>query len=368
MSAVVGCATDWSLVAVDRPTGQRIAIPKFSRLAGDRRQRDISQLTVQVPRTAGCCAAVSQLSLWRHDLQAYREGELVWAGPLTYRARTTSGDNITLEAVDRLGWSRVRRLRTTRTLTGEPCRLLLRVLADSLGVEADPIAFEHRLIDTGLTRDLAWAAEDARFAWDIIRVLADSVLDLTMVGTTLRAGTTTMGTTPRGTIHQRHLSQDLAIVEDGWRIATNVAARGELLGVWPPETAGPQVNRTIGLVDAVIDRTDLTTTTALTAAAREAWQQRSSARVAISPDSSGQLLPGSGIAFADLVPGARFRIEAEDDCGSATSTYDLASMSFVIGSGGPVARDAGGRFSTQADAETEQVSVSWAESRELVTT
>ena len=47
--------------------------------------------------------------------------------------------------------------------------------------------------------------------------------------------------------------------------------------------------------------------------------------------SSGQLLPGSKVEFSQLIPGARFVIEAEDDCGSATSTYDLARMSFGPG-------------------------------------
>lgn len=354
--------------AVDRATGTRIVIPRFSRLAGDRRQRDVSQLTVQVPRTSGCCAAVSALSLWRHDIEVHRDGELEWAGPLVGRRRTTTGDNVTLQAVDRLGWSRVRRLRTTRSLTGEPCHLLLRVLADSLGLDEDPVELVPRLIDTGLVRDLAWTSQDGRFGWDLIRVLADSVLDLTVVGTTLHAGLTTVGVEPVARIRQRDLSAELEIVEDGWATGTNVAARGETLGVWPPEVGGIPVNRTIGLVDAVIDRTDLTTASTLTTAAREAWQQRSSARVAISPDSSGQLLPGAKVDFSQLIPGSRFIIEAEDDCGSATSTYDLASMSFVIGSGGAASRDAAGRFSSQAEAETEQVSVSWAQSRELVTT
>ena len=248
MSAV-GCATEWAVSAVDRATGARVAIPKFSRLAGDRRQRDISQLQVQVPRTAGCCAAVSGLSLWRHEIQAHRDGVLEWAGPLVDRRRTPTGDNVTLQAVDRLGWSRRRRLRTTRTLSGEPCRLLLRVLADSLGLDADPVELDHRLIDTHLVRELAWKAEDARFGWDMIRVLIDSVLDLTVVGTTLYGGLTTAGVEPLGRIRQRDLSNELEIVEDGWSVATNITARGEALGVWPPETAGIPVNRMIGLVD-----------------------------------------------------------------------------------------------------------------------
>lgn len=355
MTSPVGCSTDWAADIYDRITGLRVDTLPCNRLGGEYSPDRFSVASASYAKSrvgADCCAQMGVIRAWRHELALTREGVEVWRGPVTGVKETRN--NITVRAADRLAWTKVRRMRTNRTLTGDPATIIAAALFDAL-VAYDPVRITSALVPTGVTRTITWT--EHQLCWDVIKPLIDTAIDVAMIGTTLLGGATVAGTRITGDLDPDVLGIDVATDEDGWTVGTSIAAKGRAsTAVWPPETGGvPTVDGLYGLVDQVIDAANLTDTVA---AARDAWSQRRNPAVMLASGQSSKLL-NFPVPFEQLVPGLRFTLTDKDRCRPLSTTIEIAHLTFGIGSGGSQARGQNGKFTSQSSAEAETVTADW---------
>lgn len=94
--ATLGCASSYQVLLIEeivgmnpltgraaygRPLGE---LADFSELVWDRRLDDVSQAVLTVPTNADCCnSLLVDAHVWHHGLAVYRDGTLVWDGPIT---------------------------------------------------------------------------------------------------------------------------------------------------------------------------------------------------------------------------------------------------------------------------------------------
>jgi hypothetical protein len=101
MSVRLGCAESYRVVIHVRGGVVPVVQPEITSLSWDRRLDDTSTATVIVAKrdlSAACCRQFARVDNWSHEVSVYRDGWLVWQGPITdiLESRTT----ITVTASD----------------------------------------------------------------------------------------------------------------------------------------------------------------------------------------------------------------------------------------------------------------------------
>lgn len=108
MRGEIGCAERYTAVLHWRGGGQVYSVSGLGGLTEvvwARTLNDISEARITISKegvTPECCTEVGATEPWIHELSIYRDGELVWQGPVvrTVEGRTT----FAIEAMDVLGW------------------------------------------------------------------------------------------------------------------------------------------------------------------------------------------------------------------------------------------------------------------------
>lgn len=355
----VGCTVDWSVRLVDRMTGRVLDTGPTVQIIGGRTLNAPSSGQVVFPKTGsgpGCCHELGMLRPWRYELEEWRCGVRVWVGPVV--GVRESAESVTVFARDRLIWSQVRRLRSSETLNLDPALIVANVLALTVGNMLDPVAWDSALRLVGANRSVSWTAAAAKMGWDVIKPLLGSAISITMVDDVLHGGEWAQPLSPVTLLDAVHLDADLESFDDGFGFATEHAVRGAsgVLG----SVGG--VDPWWGLVDSVSDRPDLSTVGQLGLAAHDELGSRRAGSLTLEAGSSGQLMPGAPVDFADLIPHRRVRVNAPDRCRAADGEFVFGSVSWAIGGGASGAtRGADGRFATTGAAGSETVKVSFEE-------
>lgn len=283
---------------------------------------------------------------WEWDLELYREGERVHVGPVL-SLRSVDG-KLAIDSPSRLGWMKARRLRTSRSFKDVDLHTVAAVLiSDALGQEADPIEMRFDAAPSGVLVDVEWTASDG--------VLGSTILDQLWRDHRLDGGV--VDDTYRVPVAPIHLDQDAFIGDppidwSGWSYATDVFVRGlHESRAWPLErtSTGP-------LVDYTVDRNTAKTTAAVDAAARTAWEERTSAGHMAAVAGGPRLSPRCGLVQLDLAPGRPVRLTATDPFDRQVTSALLVDVAeSTIGSDTNPARSPGGKFASDAQVATEYV-------------
>lgn len=112
----LGCASEYVVIAIEeivnmnvltgqaqfgRPVGE---LSGFSQLVWDRRLDDTSEAVLTIPTNADCCTSgfLNDLHSWHHGIAIYRNGELVWDGPIIRIEATRTEATITAHDISAL--------------------------------------------------------------------------------------------------------------------------------------------------------------------------------------------------------------------------------------------------------------------------
>ncbi len=206
---ILGCPQTYEVVVFEENgslnplTGEAVfgrtvgVIDGWVELRWDRRLDDISEAQIQIETNADCCTSgfINDLHVWHHGVAIYRDGELVWNGPIVLIEATRT--RVTLTAND------VSVLLTKRLLSRDIC-FSLDPLVCTAGVGGivygpqSPEVVAQRLIEEALRVDdhgafvevqsLSAAVYEASYkkyggpVFDLIQALATEFINWTVLG------------------------------------------------------------------------------------------------------------------------------------------------------------------------------------------
>lgn len=298
------------------------------KVAWERRLDDVATCTVTAQKWGAdpdCCGRVGAAEPYAHEVSLYRDGQLVWQGPLLTVTETRSG--LTLAAADVLAWSQVRvnqdafnyeKAATDVGLVAE------RLIQDGYGQD-DPGVLDYAVYTRTGTDTTRKADAETAVIWDQLHDLAGYGLDITTVGrriVCLAEDPDQPGTRGRMVLTADHIIGDVAVTRDSSALATEAVVAGQgVVG----HAGGPVLP--YGLVTRVVRDEQVTTqATADRLAMQAAASGATPSTVIVVPDNA-QLAPSTPAGIADLVCGRRFDLSVSGFCREVWQPMRLSRVS-----------------------------------------
>jgi hypothetical protein len=369
--ATLGCAASYSVLLVEeifnmnpltgkasygRPVGP---LDDFSQLVWDRRLDDISEAEITIPTNADCCAAfLADAHVVHHGIAIFRDGEMVWNGPITRIRRSRT--QIVIKASDVMWILRKRLLPRDICFSADTAAVCGGVGFTGLGF-GGPRNTEFvaaTLIREGLTYDDHGAfvevlsESDNLFeasyyqtggpVWDLVQTLASDFINYTVLGRKIIITDGTLGRTAM-LMCEDFVNDTFETIEDGDGLLTVDCQVSDPLPTdpnGPPQETGcvsvhpglfadPYYGLLEGVQDGnralAVGSTTLSPQTILELAARNVLDGSYPPPVALSADGL-QLSPNAPIAISELVPGTVVPIIANCLCGQIGREYILAKV------------------------------------------
>lgn len=332
----LGCG-EYVAVVQNRGGASAVGELQWSGLNFGRVLDEISSATISVGADGlaneSCCAVLSRIKAWKHELAIYRDGDLSWVGPIGDPSFETA--MVTVPARDLAQWFERRSLPTDRTYVDEDLGTIFgQYVTDALSRDTSP-NITALVALSGVTGDRTVAASAKRRAADELRELSRSGVDFTMVGRRLYAGGIEIGA-PRLAPITTDVADNPSITPRGLAAASEVSVVGARQdGSDEPlvATVGG-VSTEIGLVEQVYSESSIRDTRSL----RQAAQTRYDLLVDVPDFVECNLLPEYDGDFEDLIPGALVDVGLVAACREAVGVYRLVrvAVSAAVGKEGGI--------------------------------
>lgn len=333
---------------------QSSAMDRLTEVTWNRTINDVAEASVTVLKgsvSEECCRALGECEPWVHELTLYRDGELVWQGPIV---RTVSRrDSIVIQAQDVTGW--FDRIVNTWRVTYKASA------ADSAGRRAGPItriAHNHirlNLMESALSEpDFAGIMEYmvvrhtglptikvekdgssntavwTAYLGDMLREWAKRGLTWTTVGrSVILRGRPTSATRAQARLTMDDFVGDIEVIKDGTQGAVyGFATTQQQDDVSLGKTVGlGKVKTAYGRLDVLVSVDEEEAVDAdLRQAAKDAVAGRYPIPVSISVPDGSALAATAPVTLHQLVPGERFDVLAETFCQPVLQGFVLTDV------------------------------------------
>lgn len=353
---LVGCASEytarihWRGGALELPV---TAMDQVTEVTWGRTADDISEAVVTLAK-CGPCREIDDIHPWVHELTVYRDGEIVWQGPVR-RIRDRIGQGtITVEALDIVSWidrmaNTFRVGYTSTAADGQGRRrgtivyvahnhLRLNLEESSLSVPPDypgimdyVVAIEDRLPTIKVEKDGSTdTAVWTEFLGQMFREWASRGLHFTTVGRSLVLRAWPDETTPaQARLSLADLVGEVEVVRDGDQAATyGFATTQQQQNISEGLTVGTgRVGTPYGRLDSIVRvQEDEPTEADLLAAARSDIAGRYPAPMVIQIPQSAQIAPQAPVRMDQLVPGERVDVFDDSSCFVLEQGFALSDM------------------------------------------
>lgn len=358
-TATLGCASTYSAVihwrggALPYPAA---SMDRLTEVTWGRTINDISTASVTVLKgnlSPECCEAIGKTEPWVHELSVYRDGELVWQGPIL---RTTARrESILIEAQDVFSWfdKIVNTWRVTYKtwfpdaalrIKGPITRIAanhirLNLTDPTLSIPSDYPGILDYLVhrDTGLpvievekdgsTNTAVWT----QYLGDILREWTKRGLTWTTIGRRLLLrGKPDSSTRAMGRLTLDDFSGEVEVIKDGsqtatYAFATNQESNDISLG---HTVGGGRIGTAYGRLDLLTNVQDDNTaaTPFLFITAFQSLGGRYPTPLVISIPDGSTLTPTAPVTLAQLVPGERFDVLADAYCTPIVQGFMLSDL------------------------------------------
>ncbi|MCT2541326.1 poly-gamma-glutamate hydrolase family protein [Streptomyces atratus] len=360
---VLGCASTYSAVVHWRGGAQPfVSLDNLTACSWSRTINDISEASVTIAKgdvSADCCGQLGDVAPWVHELTVYRDGELVWQGPI--QRVVMRRDAITLEAADVFSWfdhlvntfqvryisaapdAQGRRRGPITYIAENHIRLNLQAfqLADvdypgllPYIVRRDTGLFPIKVEKDGSANTTVWT----EYLGDILREWTKRGLTWTTVGRSLLLRgrhTTQARATARLTLD--HFAGDIEVIKDGreggtYGWATSQQSQdisdGRTLGTGRTRTAYGRLDVLVRIQEEDASAADLR------AAALDAIAGRYPVPLVINVPDAAQLTSDAPVSIRQLVPGERIDLLADVLCTPIEQGFLLSDVEVSWGQGG----------------------------------
>lgn len=296
-------------------TGGTLTNVEYNRVLNDSSSASV-RIGVSDP---SCCAQLGGIRSWRHRLNIYRGGELMWSGFVLNP--TWTADDVVVSAVDVVGLLDRRVPHQDMVFNGTDLTAIAQQLVDDALAPDDPGHDVVVMGPSGVTGGRAYA-QNVGQSGDHLRDLADTGIDFTAVGNTVVILPDSFCEVV-GRLSDVDLPQGVSVTEDGATLVTRQIVAGSdesgVVGV-----AGG-TNAFYGLLELYDEQTSITTTTAAAAAASA--KLAASAIVPVHIDTQSLTLsPSAPVDAASLVPGWCLDITTTITCRDITQRLKITGL------------------------------------------
>lgn len=265
----LGCPTQYDVFIMDRAGLINLRTVPFTALRWGRVVDEVSTARIQMDWGAysECCAALEGLRQYAYEVGIYRDGELVWQGPIV-----DVDKNGTLSCEDKMGWLRVRVIHNEIRYP-EPgvdvATIFNAVVMDAMQPDNVP-GLMAGATPTGVAGVREYLPNPPQYAYDAITELARTGVDYTVTGPTLVAGSFIVPTPTIAYITLQALAEEPDIEMLGSNYASRILVTGDpeqdLIGIYGG------IDAVAGLVERIAQEDDIDDQASLNQNARSRWE------------------------------------------------------------------------------------------------
>lgn len=322
----LGCG-HYRVVITQRGGSPILTEPAFTAVYFGRRLDDSSSATVEISVEAAkndpvCCAALADLEPFRHEVNVYRDNELIWVGPV--HDVTYDADKISIACKDLISWFDRRIIETDFGFREDVADIFERLADAALARDNSPNIRVHTK-RTGLIVAKSYLATDRIIAGDAMRELGNLGLDFTAVGRKIYTGGIEISF-PRDLRVWQPSIRTMHIVKTGSEMANEVFVTGTPPGNSDTTLYGTATSRSdsyYGLIQAITSRPSDKEEEALDALARSRLEFLHQPPLYI----TASFAPESPFGINDLIPGIRCDVRLEQNCLKINQVMRLQSLS-----------------------------------------
>lgn len=317
--AEVGCVTGHRAQIIDRDGAVVSNLDVLAEVTWTRLLDDTSRAEVSVIPDADCCATLGDVRSWRHKLVISRLGDVVWEGPVL-QVEWRKGQ-VDIFALDMSAWLARRVPHTSITFDATDLTQIAEYLIDDGFAPDDPGHVVTTMAPAGVTGGRQYIQNIGQ-TWDHIEDLADTGLDVTVVGNQFILMPETWDATV-GSLTDSDLPSGMVVAEDGSQLATRVIVYGDDDGTIQGEFGSADAY--YGLLERSIEETSVKTSQS----AREAARSRRAATypVPVFLDSETVTLsPEANVSVPHLVPGWCLNISTLSTCRPLTQILKITGV------------------------------------------
>ncbi|MFJ8855091.1 hypothetical protein [Streptomyces sp. NPDC102437] len=360
----LGCAASYTAMVHWRGGALPfVSLDTLTAVSWSRTINDISEASVTIAMadvSADCCGQLGDVSPWVHELTLYRDGELVWQGPIQRIVMRRA--SIVIEAADVFSWfdhlvNTFRVTYTAATADGEGRRrgpityiaanhIRLNLQAFQLAdldypgilpyiTRSDAGLLPIKVEKDGSSNQTVWT----EYLGDILREWTKRGLTWTTVGRSLllRGRRSLTGARAAARLTLDHFAGDIEVIKDGRQGATyGWATSQQGQDISDGRTLGTGKTRTpYGRLDILVRIQEEDATAGdLRESARDAIAGRYPVPTVINVPDSAQLTPDAPVTIRQLVPGVRIDLLADELCAPIAAGFLLSDVEVTWGRGG----------------------------------
>lgn len=317
--ATLGCGSHQAAV-VDRAGAVVAHLDVLTDVVWARLLSEVSAAVVRVDPSPSCCGRLAEVRSWRHNLLIWRDGELVWSGPIVNPVRWDT-DGALIGALDVLAWLDRRVPHADASFRGVDLMDVAEWLVADGFAPDDPGHTVQVIRPAGVLGDRDYT-RDVGQTGDHLRDLADTGLDFTAVGSRivlLPEGFCEIV----GVLSDDDFPDGLEVVEDGAEVATRWVVWGE--GDEPVKGTAGGIHPYYGLLERYVEQRSIPTVQAATATARA--RLRGSLPAPVLFDSqTATLSPDAGVDVTQLVPGWCVQVTSRATCRPINQAMKLTAL------------------------------------------
>jgi len=295
----------------------------------DRRLDEISQAKTQYYISDdSCCHQLGNLEPLVTEKAIRRNGELVWYGWVT---RVDYGRNdVVVEARDALWWLARRAVHNDIIVTDTDLSDIFQLVWDD-AIAPDEINASVVTIASGVRESREIKQSENRYAWNVIKEMLDSGLDVTAIANVVYAGFV-INSRPLE-LRLADVQGDVRVTKDGTKYANRVImdAGDQAVGVYPP--GPPRRNEFYPLTETILKDFQIGDEESAENRAKARYEYSRIVPRLVRNQDSIVLNPNTTLDIRDLIPGSEMAVDTTGLCYSQKELFRLGKLDVNVKAG-----------------------------------
>lgn len=323
--AVAGCGTNSARI-VDRTGGTIAEATVLTEVEWTRKLDDTSTAKVVISPEGDCCERLGDVRSWRHSLVIWRDGQLVWAGPII-QIEWRLGE-VEISASDISAWLALRVPHSDMTFTDVDLMTVAETLIED-GFAPDDPGHLVQVLGPAKVKGSRSYSEDVGQTFDHLLDLAATGIDFTVIGKTIVLLPEDHSSSI-GRLDDNDFPEGLIVAEDGTSLGTRWIISGDDDGTVLGSAGG--TDDYYGLLERYVEETSVPD--AASAAAAAAARLRASVPVPVFIDSQQVTLsPQAAVDVAQLVPGWCIDVTSAQTCRKISQRLKIVGVTVTENGG-----------------------------------
>lgn len=321
MAQLISCDDDYRVQY--RRGAQALSVGQSAtRVRWGRARDDISTSTINhAVGDDGCCDQLDDLEPWADSVAVYRAGELMWSGPVT--RVEYQPDEVIVDAVDILGWMTRRLIHTDHAhVAVDLADIFTSYWNDAMAPDVIPALLE--IAATGVLATRTVLAAEYLNAWDTMRELLDTGLDIVALGDRVIGGGLEIGFI---SLTDQNFSGPVAVVKDGGQYTNRAVVKGDagVVGIAATNPSTPYP-----LIETVSEDTLVQDVGSATQAAQSRLDYSQTVPRRLETPDGVSIILDETVTIDKLIPGLVVQVATTNLCYSRTEAYTLQRVDVEV--------------------------------------